>query len=192
MKQSSLDEQEQLGMELEAQNAENEEDISDYYRQFDDPMNGEKNGTASNEAELNKQNSVSNSQPPEAPQHPTLPWAPKVRNKDIYQFLDISRRKFIGYSLPDNCETTAGLPKPICEGINILRRVKHLNAIPSFFELYFPTSIYIQVSPMFKSNAKRRSPEIRWLEAKTKFRWTPQKFFIKRFFPICHSSWYRY
>jgi hypothetical protein len=122
MKQSSLDEQEQLGMELEAQNAENEEDISDYYRQFDDPRNGEKNGAGAGEAELNKQNSVT-AQPPEPPQHPTLPWQPKVRTKDIYQFMDISRRKFIGYSLPDNCETTAGLPKPICEGINILKRV---------------------------------------------------------------------
>lgn len=123
MKQSSLDEQEQLGMELEAQNAENEEDISDYYRQFDDPMNGDRSSAPSNEAELNKQISVSNAQQPEAPQHPTLPWAPKVRTKDIYQFLDISRRKFIGYSLADNCETTAGLPKPICEGINILKKV---------------------------------------------------------------------
>jgi hypothetical protein len=127
MKQSSLDEQEQLGMELEAQNAENEEDISDYYRQFDDPMNGDRSNTAPSEAELNKQNSVSTSQqPPDPPQHPTLPWAPKVRTKDIYQFLDVSRRKFIGYSLPDNCETTAGLPKPICEGINILKKVKKL------------------------------------------------------------------
>lgn len=122
MKQSSLDEQEQL--EMEAQNAENEEDISDYYRQFDDPMNGDRNGAASSESELNKQNSVPNAQLPETPAHPTLPWAPKVRSKDIYQFLDISRRKFIGYSLPDNCETTAGLPKPICEGISILKRVK--------------------------------------------------------------------
>lgn len=126
MKQSSLDENEQLGMELEAQNAENMEDISDlqyYGRQFDDPMNGERNGEMP-EAELNKQNSISNAQPPEPPQHPTLPWAPKVRTKDIYQFMDISRRKFIGYSLPnENCETTAGLPKPICEGIKILKRV---------------------------------------------------------------------
>lgn len=126
MKQSSLDENEQLGMELEAQNAENMEDISDlqyYGRQFDDPMNGERNGEMQ-EAELNKQNSVSNAQPPEPEKHPTLPWAPKVRTKDIYQFMDISRRKFIGYSLPnENCETTAGLPKPICEGIKILKRV---------------------------------------------------------------------
>lgn len=111
-------------MELEAQNAENEEDISDYYRQFDDPMNGDRNGDAPTEAELNKQNSVCNSQAPEPPQHPTLPWQPKVRTKDIYQFLDVSRRKFIGYTLPENCETTAGLPKPICEGISILKRVR--------------------------------------------------------------------
>lgn len=123
MKQSSLDEQEQLGMEMEAQNAENEDDIPDYYRQYDDPMNGDKNGMGGNEAELNKQPSLSTSIPVH---HPTLPWAPKVRNKDIYQFMDISRRKFIGYSLPDNIETTAGLPKPICEGINILKRVKNI------------------------------------------------------------------
>lgn len=126
MKQSSLDEQEQLGMELESQNAENEEDISDYYRQFDDPMNGgDKNSSMNDDGgNLNKQNSVgSTSAPQQVPTHPTLPWEPKVRTKDIYQFMDISRKKFIGYSLPDNCETTAGLPKPICEGINILKRV---------------------------------------------------------------------
>ncbi|KAL7037234.1 hypothetical protein ACKWTF_009123 [Chironomus riparius] len=118
MKQSSLDEQEQLGMEMEAQNAENEDYIPDYYRQFDDPMNGDKNGMMHNECELNKQPSISAA----TTQHPTLPWEPKVRQKDIYQFMDISRRKFIGYTLPDNCETTAGLPNPICEGINILKR----------------------------------------------------------------------
>jgi len=106
-------------MEMEAQNAENEDDIPDYYRQFDDPMNGDRNGMMHNESELNKQPSISAATTP----HPTLPWEPKVRQKDIYQFMDISRKKFIGYSLPDNCETTAGLPNPICEGINILKRV---------------------------------------------------------------------
>ena len=120
MKQSSLDEQEQLGMEMEAQNAENEDDIPDYYRQYDDPMNGDKNSANGSEIEFSKQPSITATIPT---QHPTLPWAPKVRNKDIYQFMDVSRRKFIGYSLPDNIETTAGLPKPICEGIKILKRV---------------------------------------------------------------------
>lgn len=126
MKQSSLDEQEQLGMELEAQANENEEnEMSEYYRQLDDSMNGD--GSGSNlidDPQLNKQNSTVN-EPPEQPQHPTLPWKPKVRTKDIYQFLDVSRRKFIGYSLQDNIETTAGLPKPICEGINILKKVRN-------------------------------------------------------------------
>lgn len=37
MKQSSLDEQEQMTMEMEAQSAETEEDLSDYYRPYDDP-----------------------------------------------------------------------------------------------------------------------------------------------------------
>lgn len=124
MKQSSLDEQEQLGMELEAQAAENEEnDMNDYFRQIDDPMNGGEKNMLGDETQVEKQNSVQHDQP-ETPQHPTLPWKPKVRTKDIYQFLDVSRRKFIGYSLQDNIETTAGLPKPICEGINILKRVR--------------------------------------------------------------------
>jgi hypothetical protein len=163
MKQSSLDEQEQLGMELEAQNAENEEDISDYYRQFDDPMNGSRNTPAPTEAELIKQASVTGSQQPqELPQHPTLPWAPKVRTKDIYQFLDVSRRKFIGYSLPDNCETTAGLPKPICEGINILKKVIKATAQlkQMSLKLLVVHSTCTRVSPMFRSSARRKSREI--------------------------------
>lgn len=153
-------------MELEAQrNEENEEDISDYYRsQFDDPMNGDRGGGATtSDAELNKQNSVSNAQPPETPQHPTLPWAPKVRTKDIYQFLDISRRKFIGYSLPENCETTAGLPKPICEGINILKRVKFVptTSIFTFLIFSFTHSTCTRVWRTFRSSGRRKSPEIR-------------------------------
>lgn len=52
-----------------------------------------------------------------------LPWAPKVRQKDIDQFLDISRSKFIGYTLTDDHESLAGLPQPIHEGIKTLKRV---------------------------------------------------------------------
>ena len=129
MKQSSLDEQEQLGMEMDAQNAENEEDITDYYRQFDDPTSNtgaDKNGSTTNEAELSKQNSIGNgSQPVPVKPINCLPWIPKVRRKDIYQFMDLSRQKFIGYSLPEDYDTTAGLPHPICEGINILKGVSH-------------------------------------------------------------------
>lgn len=54
-----------------------------------------------------------------------LPWAPKVRQKDIDQFLYDSRNKFIGYSFAGDHESLAGLPQPIHEGYNILRRVSY-------------------------------------------------------------------
>lgn len=50
-----------------------------------------------------------------------LPWAPKVRQKDIDSFLDHTRMKFVGYTLPNDRTTTAGLPEPIVEGIKILQ-----------------------------------------------------------------------
>lgn len=49
MKQSSLDEQEQLGMELESQQNENEDDGNDYFRSYDDPsMNSNAPGPGGN------------------------------------------------------------------------------------------------------------------------------------------------
>ncbi|RWS25142.1 hypothetical protein B4U80_04181 [Leptotrombidium deliense] len=51
-----------------------------------------------------------------------LPWAPKVRQKDIDSYLDNTRMKFVGYTLPNDRTTTAGLPEPILEGINILKQ----------------------------------------------------------------------
>jgi hypothetical protein len=61
---------------------------------------------------------------PEPPERPSikLPWTPKVRQKDIDQFLQCSRSKFIGYTLPDDHETLAGLPQPIHEGFRILKK----------------------------------------------------------------------
>lgn len=52
-----------------------------------------------------------------------LPWTPKVRQKDIDAFLDVSRIKFIGYKLCGDRESLAGLPQPIHEGVNTLKRV---------------------------------------------------------------------
>ncbi|CAG2100909.1 unnamed protein product [Medioppia subpectinata] len=51
-----------------------------------------------------------------------LPWVPKVRQTDIDTFLDHTRLKFVGYVLPNDRTTTAGLPEPILEGIAILER----------------------------------------------------------------------
>lgn len=52
-----------------------------------------------------------------------LPWAPKVRQKDIDQFLYDSRNKFIGYPFAGDHDSLAGLPHPIHEGFNVLKKV---------------------------------------------------------------------
>ncbi|XP_014022350.1 striatin-interacting protein 1 homolog isoform X3 [Salmo salar] len=51
-----------------------------------------------------------------------LPWAPKVREKDIEHFLESSRSKFIGYTLGNDTDTVVGLPRPIHESIRTLKQ----------------------------------------------------------------------
>nr|CAG4643756.1 EOG090X01YQ [Lepidurus arcticus] len=51
-----------------------------------------------------------------------LPWTPKVRQKDIDQFLDTERMKFVGFPLPNDRVSLAGLPQPIHEGFNVLKK----------------------------------------------------------------------
>lgn len=131
MKQSSLDEQEQ--MEMENPPAENEEDLTDYYRQFEDQNNvppppqennlGESttNSDVKDVPPLPYQQSLNNTVN-ELKSLPRLPWTPKVREKDIEVFLDTSRNKFIGFTLQNDLNTMAGLPQPIKEGVEILKR----------------------------------------------------------------------
>uniref|UniRef100_A0A8C5M318 Striatin interacting protein 1 n=1 Tax=Leptobrachium leishanense TaxID=445787 RepID=A0A8C5M318_9ANUR len=64
-----------------------------------------------------------------------LPWAPKVREKDIEIFLESSRSKFIGYTLGSDTDTVVGLPRPIHESIRTLK-------LKFFFYFYF-LSIFI-------------------------------------------------
>ncbi|CAD7094173.1 unnamed protein product [Hermetia illucens] len=123
MKQSSLDEQEQMTMEMEAQSAETEEDLSDYYRPYDDPtLNSAAPGPGGQKYDHPMYNAMSMFR-----NVTRLPWAPKVRQKDIDQFLDISRSKFIGYTLTDDHESLAGLPQPIHEGIKTLKRHMYIS-----------------------------------------------------------------
>ncbi|XP_077546429.1 striatin interacting protein isoform X4 [Haemaphysalis longicornis] len=51
-----------------------------------------------------------------------LPWVPKVRPKDIEAFLDATRLKFVGYQLPNDQTSLAGLPEPIHEGLRVLKQ----------------------------------------------------------------------
>lgn len=62
------------------------------------------------------------SPPPPPPLPRSLPWQSKVRQKDIDMFLNTVRIKFVGYSLPGDRQTIAGLPQPIHEGLDILRK----------------------------------------------------------------------
>ncbi|XP_072097464.1 striatin-interacting protein 2-like isoform X4 [Mobula birostris] len=54
-----------------------------------------------------------------------LPWAPKAREKDIEEFLEVSRCKFIGFTLGNDTDTLVGLPRPIHESIKTLKQHKY-------------------------------------------------------------------
>ncbi|XP_028305028.1 striatin-interacting protein 2 isoform X3 [Gouania willdenowi] len=56
-----------------------------------------------------------------------LPWAPKVREKDIEHFLETSRNKFIGFTLGSDTETLVGLPRPIHESVKTLKQHKYVS-----------------------------------------------------------------
>lgn len=55
-----------------------------------------------------------------------LPWTPKVRYKDIDMFLDNTRMKFVGFNVPSDRTSLAGLPLPIHEGLRVLNQVGSL------------------------------------------------------------------
>ncbi|XP_053572345.1 striatin-interacting protein 2 [Bombina bombina] len=56
-----------------------------------------------------------------------LPWAPKVREKDIENFLEMSRNKFIGFTLGHDTDTLVGLPRPIHESVKTLKQHKYIS-----------------------------------------------------------------
>uniref|UniRef100_A0A8C5R5R0 Striatin interacting protein 2 n=1 Tax=Leptobrachium leishanense TaxID=445787 RepID=A0A8C5R5R0_9ANUR len=56
-----------------------------------------------------------------------LPWAPKVREKDIEDFLEMSRNKFIGFTLGHDTNTLVGLPRPIHESVKVLKQHKYIS-----------------------------------------------------------------
>ncbi|XP_021703867.1 striatin-interacting protein 1 homolog isoform X2 [Aedes aegypti] len=127
IKQSSLDEQEQIGLEMETPSTENEEELSEYFRQYDDPVNG------ANAPNLDAPGPEDETTPPaesnDTPEQLSnkLPWAPKIRRKDIEIFLNTSRSKFIGYILKDDHQTLAGLPQPIQEGFYTLKKHMYIS-----------------------------------------------------------------
>lgn len=145
IKQGSLNEQEQISMEMEAQQSENEEDASDFFSSYNDP--GLEAGNLLLFLALCVQkkkfkNFVSGQK--EAQYSPVmpirnierLPWTPKVRQKDIDQFLDVSRNKFIGFTLPEDNQSLAGLPQPIHEGFKTLKQVSFDVRMKCYFMIH--------------------------------------------------------
>ncbi|ESO85181.1 hypothetical protein LOTGIDRAFT_221410 [Lottia gigantea] len=52
----------------------------------------------------------------------SLPWKPKVRQKDLEMFLECTRNKFVGFQVKNDHDSLAGLPQPIHEGVKILKQ----------------------------------------------------------------------
>lgn len=123
-------------MEMEAQQSENEEDASDFFSSYNDPALEAGNCSFYMFKLQNFIHDISGQKETQySPVMPVrnierLPWTPKVRQKDIDQFLDATRNKFIGFTLPEDNQSLAGLPQPIHEGFKTLKQV--ILFIPQF------------------------------------------------------------
>nr|CAG4635973.1 EOG090X01YQ [Eubosmina coregoni]SVE69657.1 EOG090X01YQ [Eubosmina coregoni] len=111
VKQSSLDES--LTLELE-----NSDQADDELREIEERRALEESG------EIPQPPSPRPSTP--APRK-ALPWTPKVRQKDVDQFLDTTRMKFVGFMLQNDRVSLAGLPQPIHEGVRVLKQHMYLS-----------------------------------------------------------------
>uniref|UniRef100_A0A8C2V2T4 Striatin interacting protein 2 n=1 Tax=Chinchilla lanigera TaxID=34839 RepID=A0A8C2V2T4_CHILA len=98
----------------------------------DSPSDGER--TLDGELDLLEQDPLVPPPPSQAPLSAErvtfpkgLPWAPKVRQKDIEHFLEMSRNKFIGFTLGQDTDTLVGLPRPIHESVKTLKQHKYIS-----------------------------------------------------------------
>ncbi|XP_076447243.1 striatin-interacting protein 1-like isoform X2 [Babylonia areolata] len=107
-----------------------------------DNMNGEKNSSLDDpfEGGLDRDDDLmremeglktgSDDEMPPTPPRPatpsvvqkSLPWKPKVRQKDLEQFLEQTRAKFVGFQVKNDHTSLAGLPQPIHEGVKVLKQ----------------------------------------------------------------------
>lgn len=125
MKQSSLDDHDSLvGMELDSGlgNGENVEDMNEL-SEYDERRHANETNDQLYRNNHETYRPISPPSPNALVLPKGLPWKPKVRQKDIDMFLDTSRLKFLGYSLPGDRTTLFGLPEPIHEGVKTLNEV---------------------------------------------------------------------
>ena len=57
-------------------------------------------------------------------------WLSFSRQKDLENFLDHTRQKFVGFEVKNDHSSLAGLPQPIHEGVKVLKQVWHLFIFP--------------------------------------------------------------
>ncbi|KAK5646427.1 hypothetical protein RI129_004891 [Pyrocoelia pectoralis] len=139
IKQSSLDDHDALGMELDSGlSGENGDDIVDEY--------DERRPTdlSDNQVYKNYHNRSSSPIPMPLPPPRGLPWKPKVRQKDIDFFLENARMKFVGYNIQGDHQSLAGLPQPIHEGVKTLNDHMYV----SLSELQIQTEEAIARNPL--------------------------------------------
>ncbi|XP_013190365.1 striatin-interacting protein 1 [Amyelois transitella] len=135
-KEETANDSEDYGISMEFQemppeNTRNDNPYYMYFKQFDSP-------------------------PPPPPLPRSLPWQSKVRQRDIDMFLDNVRVKFVGYSLPGDRQTIAGLPQPIHEGIDILKR----HMYTSISEIQIERELEIARSPLTKGEKEVEETEV--------------------------------
>lgn len=122
IKQSSLDDHDSLGMELDSgMGPDNGDDIVDEY---DDRRPTD---LSENQMYANYQYRPSSPVPVPLPAPRGLPWKPKVRQKDIDFFLENARMKFVGYNIQGDHKSLAGLPQPIHEGVKTLNEHMYIS-----------------------------------------------------------------
>ncbi|KAK3928999.1 Striatin-interacting protein 1-like protein [Frankliniella fusca] len=109
MKQGSLDVTFALDFETSEQSEQDDRDMEDKY----------KYNTPRTPSPI-----VSDPEPEPEPELKVkgLPWMPKVRAKDLDNFLDNTRMKFVGFPLHGDRDTLIGLPEPIHEGVAVLKQ----------------------------------------------------------------------
>ncbi|CAG4992534.1 unnamed protein product [Parnassius apollo] len=153
MKQTSLDESdEQIFVDKE----ETGNGSEDYPMEFQSmPADNMQNNNSNQNCPYYMYFKQFDSPPPPPPLPRSLPWQSKVRQKDIDIFLDNVRIKFVGYSLPGDRQTVAGLPQPIHEGVEILK--KHMYT--SLSEIQAEREIEIARSPLTKGEKEVEETE---------------------------------
>ena len=89
-----------------------------------------------------------------SPRKPGLPWAPKVKENQIEQFLQQAREKYFGYQIPGDLATTFCLPKPLELSLEALKR--HL--YKSLSEIQISEDVKYNKYPFTQKEAVRNTP----------------------------------